>query len=60
MSKNKDQSDEIKKYYSNSENRDNLKSNLLTEKLFDSLKDSAIIKTVKKSTNDLRKKANEK
>ena len=60
MSKNKDQSDEIKKYYSNNENRDNLKSNLLTEKLFDSLKDSAIIKTVKKSTNDLRKKANEK
>ena len=60
ISKNKEQSDDIKKYYSNNENRDNLKSNLLTEKLFDSLKDSAIIKTVKKSTNDLRKKANEK
>ena len=60
MSKNKEQSDEIKKYYNNNENKDNLKSNLLTKKLFDALKNYATINAIKKSTNDLREKADEK
>ena len=60
VNKNKKQSDEIKKYYSTNENKDNLKSNLLTKKLFDTLKKYANVKIIKKSTNELRKKADEK
>ena len=60
IKENKDQADDIKKYYSSNENKDNLKSNLLTKKLFDILKDYSSIKIIEKSTNELRKKQNEK
>ena len=44
ISDNKEQKDDIEKYYKNDENKQNLASNLISEKLFKCLKDYANIK----------------
>ena len=51
---NKDQANEIKEFYDNSENKNNLKSNLMTNRLFECLADYAKIKITEKSTDELR------
>ena len=55
ISDNKGQKEEIEKYYSNEENKQNLASSLITEKLFECVKNYASIKVIEKSTNELRK-----
>ena len=55
IKENKNQKDDIKKYYTDNNNKQNLKSNLITEQLFQCLKDYAVIKVVEKSTDELRK-----
>ena len=55
ISDNKDQKDDIEKYYSNDENKQNLASSLISEKLFECLKAYANIKINEKSTDELRK-----
>ena len=57
---NKEQSKEIKKYYSDENNKNNLRTNLITDKLFKVLSDYAVIKINEKSTDELREKQNEK
>ena len=57
---NKDQANEIKEFYDNSENKNNLKSNLMTNRLFECLADYAKIKITEKSTDELRENKNEK
>ncbi|MAV64518.1 MAG: trigger factor [Pelagibacteraceae bacterium TMED237] len=57
---NKEQADEIKKYYDNDENKNNLQSNLITDKLFKLLVGYSNITINKKSTDELREKKNEK
>ena len=56
----KSQESEIKEFYSNDENRSNLKSNLSTNNLFSKLSDYATIKIAEKSTDELRENKNEK
>tara|TARA_B100001142_G_scaffold136336_2_gene137792 strand:+ start:2621 stop:3904 length:1284 start_codon:yes stop_codon:yes gene_type:complete len=55
ISDNKDQKDDIEKYYSNDENKQNLASSLISENLFECLKAYANIKINEKSTDELRK-----
>ena len=55
ISDNKQQKEEIEKYYSNEENKQNLASSLITEKLFECIKNYANIKVIEKSTDELRK-----
>ena len=55
ISDNKQQKEEIEKYYSNEENKQNLASSLITEKLFECVKNYASIKVIEKSTDELRK-----
>ena len=55
ISDNKQQKEEIEKYYSNEENKQNLASSLITEKLFECVKNYANIKVIEKSTDELRK-----
>ena len=52
---NKQQESDIKKYYQDSNNRKNLKSDLLTQKLFKKINEYANIKILDKSTDELRK-----
>ena len=47
--------EDIEKYYSNEENKQNLASSLITEKLFECIKNYANIKIIEKSTDELRK-----
>ena len=56
----KDQANEIKEFYDNNENKNNLKSNLMTNRLFECLADYAKIKITEKSTDELRENKNEK
>ena len=60
MKGNKDQANEIKEFYDNSENKNNLKSNLMTNRLFECLADYAKIKITEISTDELRENKNEK
>jgi len=55
ISDNKQQKEDIEKYYSNEENKQNLASSLITEKLFECIKNYANIKIIEKSTDELRK-----
>ena len=55
ISDNKQQKEEIEKHYSNEENKQNLASSLITEKLFECIKNYANIKVIEKSTDELRK-----
>ena len=55
ISKNQNQKDDIKKHYEDPNNKQNLKSDLLTQELFKILKDYATIKVTEKSTDELRK-----
>ena len=55
INKNPDQKDEIKKYYNESNNKQNLKADLITQELFKILKEYAVIKVTEKSTDELRK-----
>ena len=55
IASNKKQESEIKKYYEDNNNKQNLGSNLITEELFKKLKDYAVIKITEKSTDELRK-----
>ena len=55
ISKNQNQKDEIKKYYDDLNNKQNLKSDLITQELFKILKEYAVIKVTEKSTDELRK-----
>ena len=52
---NTQQESEIKKYYQDSNNRKNLKSDLLTQKLFKEINKYANIKILDRSTDELRK-----
>ena len=52
---NKQQKEDIEKHYSNTDNIQNLQSSLMTEKLFDCIKNYANIKIIEKSTDELRK-----
>ena len=60
ISKNQTQKDEIEKYYNDPNNRQNLKSDLITQELFKILKEYAVIKVTEKSTDELRENKNEK
>jgi len=60
IKENQTQSKEIKEFYDNEENKNNLKSNLNSNKLFECLSKYANIKIVEKSTDELRKNQNEK
>ena len=55
ISNNQNQKDEIKKYYDDPNNKQNLKSDLITQDLFKVLKDYSKIKVTEKSTDELRK-----
>ena len=57
---NKSQAKEIKDFYDNEDNKNNLKSNLSTNKLFECLSNYANIKITEKSTDELRENKNEK
>ena len=57
---NKTQAKEIKDFYDNEDNKNNLKSNLSTNKLFECLSNYANIKITEKSTDELRENKNEK
>ena len=57
---NKTQEEEIKEFYNNEENKNNLKSNLSTNRLFECLSKYAKIKITEKSTDELRENKNEK
>tara|TARA_B100000131_G_scaffold323227_1_gene380660 strand:- start:2027 stop:3316 length:1290 start_codon:yes stop_codon:yes gene_type:complete len=57
---NKTQENEIKEFYNNEENKNNLKSNLSTNRLFECLSKYAKIKITEKSTDELRENKNEK
>ncbi len=57
---NNQQKSEIKKYYEDLNNRKNLKSDLLTQRLFKKMNDYATIKILEKSTDELRKEKNVK
>ena len=57
---NKTEADEIKEFYDNHDNKNNLKSNLTTNRLFECLSNYANIKITEKSTDELRKNKNEK
>ena len=57
---NKSQAKEIKDFYDNEDNKNNLKSNLSTNKLFECLSNYANIKITEKSTDELRENTNEK
>ena len=55
IEKNESQKDEIKKHYEDPNNKQNLKSDLLTQALFKKLNNYAVIKITEKSTDELRK-----
>ena len=57
---NKTQENEIKEFYDNNDNKNNLKSNLSTNRLFECLSNYANIKITEKSTDELRENKNEK
>ena len=57
---NKEQANEIKEFYDNSENKNNLKSNLMTNRLFDCLSNYVKVKITEKSTAELRENKTEK
>ena len=52
---NKHQKEDIEKYYSDENNKQNLQSSLITEKLFECIENYANIKVIEKSTDELRK-----
>ena len=55
ISNNQNQKGEIEKYYDDPNNKQNLKSDLITQELFKVLKDYSTIKVTEKSTDELRK-----
>ncbi len=57
---NKDQENDIKEFYNKIENKNNLQSNLTTNRLFECLANYAKIKITEKSTDELRENKNEK
>ena len=56
INENQDNEKQINEYYNKDENRQRLFDEFLNDKLFEKLKESAKIKVVEQSTEELRKK----